>query len=65
MTKKSKFAKKALKHPEFFSYGELAYFQRWLDERKRRKALEKKAFKEQKEKQVSDDEGNSQTPESD
>lgn len=38
MTKKKKLAKEALKHPELFSRGELAFFQRWLEERKARKA---------------------------
>lgn len=43
MTKKKKLAKDALKHPENFSFGELAYFQRWLQERRLRKAAQKKA----------------------
>jgi hypothetical protein len=46
MTKKKNLAKNALKHPEDFSFGELAYFKRWLEERKHRKALQKKALKE-------------------
>ena len=48
MTKRKKLAKTALKTPELFTRGELAYFQRWLDERKRLKEeekLRKKALK--------------------
>lgn len=45
MTKRKKLAKKALKHPEQFSYGELAYFQKWLDEHKQVKAAQKAALK--------------------
>jgi hypothetical protein len=41
VTKKKKLVKKALKHPDLFSFGELAFFQRWLEEKKARKALEK------------------------
>jgi hypothetical protein len=41
MTKRKKLAKKALQNPELFSRGELAFFQRWLDERNRLKELEK------------------------
>lgn len=37
MTKRKKLAKEALKNPEMFSYGELAFFQKWLEERKRLK----------------------------
>jgi hypothetical protein len=48
MTKRKKLAKEALNHPENFSYGELAYFQKWLDEHKHMKALKKQALKEQK-----------------
>lgn len=48
MTKGKKLAKNALKHPEDFSYGELAYFQKWLEEHKQAKALRKKAAKEAK-----------------
>lgn len=42
MTKKKKLAKDALKHPENFSFGELAYFHRWLQERKLKKAAQKR-----------------------
>lgn len=42
MTKRKKLAKRALKHPERFSYGELAYFQRWLEEHKQQKAMQKR-----------------------
>lgn len=45
MTKRKKLAKKALDHPENFSYGELAYFQKWLDEHRHMKALRKKESK--------------------
>ena len=45
MTKRKKLARKALDHPENFSYGELAYFQKWLDEHKHMKALRKKESK--------------------
>lgn len=45
MTKRKKLAKKALKHPEQFSYGELAYFQKWLEEHKQMKAAQKAALK--------------------
>lgn len=34
MTKRKKLAKEALKHPDLFSQGELAFFKRWLQERK-------------------------------
>lgn len=40
MTKKKKLVKKALKHPDLFSWGELAFFSRWLNERKARKQKE-------------------------
>lgn len=46
MTKKKKLVKKALKHPEQFSYGELAFFQRWLDEHKKAKSLQRQKEKE-------------------
>lgn len=48
MTKRKKLAKQALNSPEKFSYGELAYFQKWLDEHKHAKALRKKAEKDSK-----------------
>lgn len=46
MTKRKKLAKQALNSPEKFSYGELAYFQKWLEEHKHAKALRKKAEKD-------------------
>jgi hypothetical protein len=42
MTKKSKLAKIALKHPDLYSQGELTYFQLWLKEKKARKAVKKR-----------------------
>ncbi len=39
--KKHKLAKNALKHPELFAPAELAYFERWLHQRKERKRREK------------------------
>jgi hypothetical protein len=42
MTSKKKLAKQALKNPELFSLGELAFFQKWLDFRRQHKAAEKK-----------------------
>lgn len=45
MTKRKKLAKNALKQPENFSFGELAYFKLWLEEHKQMKALQKKASK--------------------
>jgi hypothetical protein len=44
--KRKKLAKEALRHPELFSNGELAYFEMWLrsrKEQKEKKKLEKKA----------------------
>ena len=41
--KKHKLAKNALKHPELFAPAELAYFQRWLQQRAERKRREKEA----------------------
>jgi hypothetical protein len=41
MTKRKKLAKEALKNPELFSQGELAYMQLWLNERKRLKSEKK------------------------
>lgn len=43
MTKKKKLVKSALKHPELFSQGELAYMLMWLEERKRVKCSKKTA----------------------
>jgi len=42
MTKKSKLAKIALKRPDLYSQGELAYFQLWLKEKRTRKAVKKR-----------------------
>ncbi len=39
--KKHKLAKNALKNPSLFAPAELAYFQRWLDQRAERKRREK------------------------
>lgn len=41
MTKKKKLVKEALKNPELFSQGDLAYMQLWLNERKRLKSEKK------------------------
>lgn len=41
MTKKKKLVKNALKNPGMFSWGELAFFERWLAERKVQKEREK------------------------
>lgn len=35
--KKNELAKEALKNPALFSFAELAYFENWLKERKRKK----------------------------
>lgn len=64
MTKRKKLAKNALKHPERFSYGELAYFQKWLEEHKQVKAAKKaacKAEEEAKEIEAADSNTDSQT----
>ena len=42
MTKRTKLAKDAIKHPELHTYGELAFFRRWLDEHKKAKTERKK-----------------------
>jgi len=42
MTSKKKLAKEALKNPELFSFGELAFFRKWLEERRLLKLLKKK-----------------------
>lgn len=55
MTKRKKLAKKALDHPDNFSHGELAYFQKWLDEHKRIKSIRKKALKESQESDLQTD----------
>ena len=39
--KQKKLVKKALEHPELFTEGELAYFDRWLWQRKQRKKAAK------------------------
>lgn len=44
MTKRKKLVKQALKNPENFSFGELAYFERWLAEHKIAKVLRKKGL---------------------
>ncbi len=41
--KTKKLVKKALTHPELFSFGELSYFKLWLTERKKRKEEKRKA----------------------
>lgn len=51
MTKKKKLVKGALKHPDLFSSGELAFFQRWLAEKKAKKERSKA------QKEHSDEEG--------
>jgi hypothetical protein len=38
MTTKKKLIKKALKRENLYSFGELAFFQKWLKHRKERKA---------------------------
>jgi hypothetical protein len=43
MTKRTKLVKKALKNPSIYTEGELSYFAKWLQERKRLKALKKRA----------------------
>lgn len=42
--KTKKLVKDALKHPERFSWAELAFFRRWLEQRKLRKAKKKEKF---------------------
>lgn len=44
--KSKKLVKKALKHPELYTEGELAYFNLWRGERKRKKELKKFADSE-------------------
>lgn len=44
--KKKQLAKQAIQHPELFTPGELAYFKRWLDEKKRIKAAKIKQKEE-------------------
>ena len=41
MTKRKKLAKEALGHPELHTFGELAFFRRWLDEHKKAKVRRK------------------------
>lgn len=47
MTKRKKLVKQALKNPDNFSFGEIAFFERWLAERKAIKNLRKKGLLEQ------------------
>lgn len=42
--KTKKLVKNALKHPEKFSWAELAFFRRWLEQRKRKKEEKKEKF---------------------
>jgi hypothetical protein len=42
MTSKKKLAKQALKNPELFSWGDLAFFRKWLEIRRLRKNEKKK-----------------------
>ena len=44
--KKKKLVKNALKHPELYTSGELAYFERWLKQRKLNKAAKIKGKQE-------------------
>ena len=44
--KKKQLVKQAIKHPELFSAGELAYFDYWLNEKKRIKAAKIEQKKE-------------------
>jgi hypothetical protein len=44
MTKRSKLVKRALKNPTLYSEGELAYFNKWLQEHKKLKALKKRSL---------------------
>lgn len=44
--KKKKLVKEALKHPELFSPGELAFFDRWLFEKKLKKTAKINTSKE-------------------
>jgi hypothetical protein len=44
--KKKQLVKEAIKHPELFSAGELAYFDRWLQEKKHIKAAKIKQKEE-------------------
>jgi len=44
--KKKKLAQKALNHPELFTSGELAYFERWLFYKKQEKTAKIKKEKE-------------------
>mgnify|MGYP006294952731 FL=1 len=39
--KTKKLVKEALKHPELYSWAELAFFKHWLEQRKARKAAKK------------------------
>lgn len=44
--KKKKLAQQALEHPDLFTSGELAYFERWLFYKKEAKAAKIKKEKE-------------------
>ena len=48
MTKKHDLAKRALKHPELFTEGELTYFQLWLRARERMKKEKKVQEKQER-----------------
>jgi hypothetical protein len=48
--KKHKLAKQALDNPELFAPAELAYFERWLKDRKDRKEAQKQARRQELEK---------------
>lgn len=45
MGKTVKLVKNALKNPSMFSFGELTFFQHWLEQRKARKKAKKEAKK--------------------
>jgi len=45
--KKKKLVKEALEHPELFTPGELAYFDRWLWQKKQKKAAKIKTSNEE------------------
>jgi uncharacterized membrane protein YebE (DUF533 family) len=45
--KKKKLVKEALKHPELFTPGELAYFDRWLWQKKQNKIAKIKENKKE------------------
>lgn len=45
--KKKKLVKQALKHPELYTEGEIAYFKRWLFQRKQNKKAAKIQLKQE------------------